>query len=111
MKKSLLLILLLFLITLSIQIQQVDDDNDEEEADKGIPVFIKHSGFYDNDFTLGLSSEDGAEIYYTTDSSNPLTSNTVKKYSEPIKIYDRSSEPNVYAEIGDDENSPQFIGP
>ena len=33
------------------------------------------------------------------------------KYEKPIKIYDRSKEPNVYAEIGDDENSPTFIGP
>ena len=116
MKKSLLLILLLFLITLTIEIQDVsdkaeDNDNEEEEVDKNIPVFSKDSGFYDNEFTLELSSEEGAEIYYTTDSSNPLTSNTAKKYSDPIKIYDRSSEPNVYAEIGDDENSPLFIGP
>ena len=117
MKKSLLLILLLFLITLSIEIQQVSDkaeDNDtdeEEEVDKNVPVFSKDSGFYDTEFTLELSSEDGAEIYYTTDSSNPLTSDTAKKYSDPIKIYDRSKEPNVYSEIGDDENSPLFIGP
>ena len=112
MKKSLLWILLLFLITLSKEIQQAEDnENDEEEVDKGIPVFSKDSGFYDNEFNLELSSEDGAEIYYTTDSSNPLTSNTAKKYSEPIKVYDRSSEKNVYAEIGDDENSPLFIGP
>jgi len=74
------------------------------------PTFSKGSGFYDNEFLLTLSSSQGSEIYYTTDSSNPLNSTTVQKYTEPIKIYDRSSEPNVYAEIGDDENSPLFIG-
>ena len=74
------------------------------------PKFSKESGFYDNEFLLTLSSSQGSEIYYTTDSSNPLNSTTVKRYKEPIKIYDRSSDPNVYAEIGDDENSPLFIG-
>jgi hypothetical protein len=74
------------------------------------PTFSKGSGFYENEFLLTLSSSQGSEIYYTTDSSNPLNSTTVQKYTEPIKIYDRSSEPNVYAEIGDDENSPLFIG-
>ena len=117
MKKSLLWILLLFLIALSLQLQQESDkaennDTDEEdEEDKKVPIFSKDSGFYDTEFTLELSSAEGAEIYYTTDSSNPLTSSTAKKYTEPIKIYDRSSEKNVYAEIGDDENSPTFIGP
>ena len=118
MKKSLFVILLLFLITLSKEIEEVSDkvedkDTDtEEEVDKKVPNFSKDSGFYDNEFTLELScNEEGAEVYYTTDSSNPLTSDTAKKYSEPIKIYDRSKEPNVYAEIGDDENSPLFIGP
>ena len=74
------------------------------------PKFSKESGFYDNEFLLTLSSSQGSEIYYTIDSSNPLNSTTVKRYKEPIKIYDRSSDPNVYAEIGDDENSPLFIG-
>ena len=75
-----------------------------------VPTFSKESGFYDNEFLLTLSSSQGSEIYYTTDSSNPLNSTSVQKYTAPIKIYDRSSEPNIYAEIGDDENSPLFIG-
>ena len=73
------------------------------------PTFSKELGFYDNEFLLTLSSSQGSEIYYTTDSCNPLNSTTVKMYKEPIKIYDRSSDPNAYAEIGDDENSPLFI--
>ena len=74
------------------------------------PIFSKESGFYNDEFLLTLSTNQGSEIYYTTDSSNPLNSTTVQKYKDPIKIYDRTSEPNVYAEIGDDENSPLFIG-
>ena len=74
------------------------------------PIFSKESGFYDDEFLLTLSSAQDSEIYYTTDSSNPLDSTTVKIYKKPIKIFDRSSEPNLYAEIGDDENSPLFFG-
>ena len=116
MKKSLFLIYILFFISLSNQFiievsDKTDEDDNDEEIDNTVPIFSKESGFYDNEFSLTLSSEQGSEIYYTTDSSNPLNSDTVKKYTEPIKIYDRSSEPNVYAEIGDDENSPLFIGP
>ena len=119
MRKSFFLILLLFWITLPLSKEtelkandKVDNnDADVEELDNTIPIFSKESGFYDNEFELTLSSEQDSEIYYTTDSSNPITSTTAKKYTDPIKIYDRSSEPNVFAEIGDDENSPLFIGP
>ena len=52
-----------------------------------------------------------AEIYYTIDGSDPSNSKTVQIYKEPIKIYDRSGEPNFYSEIGDDPESPLFIGP
>ena len=83
---------------------------EKNTMDVAAPKFSKESGFYDDEFSLTLSCSEGSEIYYTTDSSNPLNSTTVKKYSKPIKIYDRSSEPNFYAEIGDDENSPLFIG-
>ena len=44
-------------------------------------------------------------------SLHPLNSKTVQIYKEPIKIYDRSGEPNFYSEIGDDPESPLFIGP
>ena len=75
------------------------------------PIFSEKSGFFENEFFLTLSSpEEEVEIYYTLDSSNPQNSSTAQIYKKPIKIYDRSSEPNFYAEIGDDENSPLFIG-
>ena len=110
MKKLFFVILLFFFINFSIQ-AEVEEKDAEEEVDNTVPIFSKISGFYETEFELTLSSEQDSEIYYTTDSSNPLNSTTVKKYSEPIKIYDRSSEPNVYADIGEDEDSPLFIGP
>ena len=75
------------------------------------PKFSKKSGFYDDEFLLTLSTEEQSEIFYTIDGSNPFNSVTVQKYTEPIKIYDRSEEPNIYSEIGDDRDSPTFIGP
>ena len=110
MKKLFFVILIFFFINFSIQ-AEVEEKDAEEEVDNTVPIFSKISGFYETEFELTLSSEQNSEIYYTTDSSNPLNSTTVKKYSEPIKIYDRSSEPNVYADIGEDEDSPLFIGP
>ena len=74
------------------------------------PSFSNESGFYDNDFLLNLTSSD-ADIYYTIDGSDPLNSKTVQIYKNHIKIYDRSGEPNFYSEIGDDPESPLFIGP
>ena len=74
------------------------------------PIFSKESGFYEEEFLLILSSSEGTEIYYTIDGSDPLNSSTAKIYKEPIKIYDRSSEPNFYAEIGEEQNSPLSIG-
>ena len=75
------------------------------------PIFSEESGFYDKELLLTLSSTEGSEIYYTTDSSDPINSDTAQIYKEPIKIYDRSEEPNLYSEIGDDPDSPLFIGP
>ena len=58
-----------------------------------------------------ISSSNNAEIYFTTDGSDPLNSKTVQIYKEQIKIYDKSGEPNFYSEIGNDPESPLFIGP
>ena len=76
------------------------------------PEFSENSGFYPDDFVLHLSSTlEDAIIYYTIDASNPLTSETRLKYNsnDGIKIYDRSNEPNIYAEYEEDESSPISI--
>ena len=75
------------------------------------PKFSNKSGFYDEEFLLTLTTTENTVIYYTIDGSNPLNSDSVQIYKEPIKIYDRSEEPNIYSEIGEDRDSPIFIGP
>ena len=74
------------------------------------PEFSEESGFYPNEFDLFLSSVEDSSIYYTIDGSNPLNSETREKYnSKGIKIYDRTNEPNIYAEYEEDESSPISI--
>ena len=81
------------------------------EQDAIIPqvIFSKQSGFYDSEFDLILTSNDISEIYYTTDASDPINSETSQKYSLPIKIKDRTSEPNKYSAYEEDENSLSSI--
>ena len=67
------------------------------------------SGFYPVDFKLKLSSEENTIIYYTTDSSDPRTSNTSQIFKDYIPIYDKSPEPNVYSSIGTEDRSPKSI--
>ena len=76
------------------------------------PKFSKESGFYPNNFDLFLtSSVEDSTIYYTIDGSNPINSETKQKYDSKkgINIYDRSDEPNIYAEYEEDESSPISI--
>ena len=63
--------------------------NEKNKISIEAPIFSKESGFYNNEFLLTLSSTQNSEIYYTTDSSNPLNSTTVLIYKKPIKIFDR----------------------
>ena len=60
------------------------ENNLKDETTNIIPPKFSHeSGFYPNDFELKLSSEDTdptSTIYYTIDSTNPITSNTSQIY-------------------------------
>lgn len=56
------------------------------------PVFSAESGMYSEAFDLALSTDEGSEIYYTTDGSDPAVSETRIKYELPINIYNRSKE-------------------
>lgn len=64
-----------------------------------IPVFSKEGGFYDNYFSLTLSAEEGTEIYYTIDGTDPRTSRTKYLYEQEIEIYNNTNEPNTYSNI------------
>ena len=95
-------IILLFTILLPLNQSRFlsNQDNNSPEI-----IFSKESGFYDSEFELTLTSSENSEIYYTIDGSDPTNSTTVKKYSEPIKIIDRTSEPNIYSAYEENDNS------
>lgn len=64
-----------------------------KQAEKEDLTFSKDSGFYESEITLKLASKKGATIYYTTNGTVPTTESAT--YKKPIKIADRSQEPNV----------------
>ena len=99
-------IILLFTILLPLNQSRFlsNQDNNSPEI-----IFSKESGFYDSEFELTLTSSENSEIYYTIDGSDPTNSTTVQKYSEPIKIIDRTSEPNIYSTYEENEKSPTSI--
>ncbi len=62
------------------------------------PVFKQESGFYDEDIWLEISvSDKNYQIRYTTDGSLPDINSPV--YKQPLKIQNRTSEPNVLSAI------------
>ncbi len=67
------------------------------------PQFSVESGFYNKNLSVELSASEGTQIYYTADGSQPTTSSA--KYTGPITVADRTSQPNVYAAITDVSNS------
>lgn len=76
----------------------------EETAEPKTTLEVSHSsGTYESAFTLTLSSKPGAEIYYTMDGSNPVTSETRQVYSNGIAITDRKNDRNVLAAVPQDK--------
>ncbi|MCR5122512.1 MAG: CotH kinase family protein [Ruminococcus sp.] len=66
-------------------------DNNKKESDV---IFSAEGGFFAEPFELELSpARSGLKIYYTTDGSEPDESSTL--YTEPIKLENRTSEPNA----------------
>ena len=59
------------------------------------PVFSAESGFYEEGFFLTMEAEEGMEIYYTLDGSEPSTDSFL--YEEPVRIEDADSRENIYA--------------
>ena len=95
-------IILLFTILLTLNQSRFlsNQNNNSQEI-----IFSKESGFYDSEFELILISKENSNIYYTIDGSDPTNSKTAQEYSEPIKIIDRTSEPNIYSAYDEDDNS------
>ncbi len=65
------------------------------------PLFSVEGGFYSDAFDLELTDKNGNTIYYTTDGSDPRTSDTVKVYDGSINIYNNTSDRNLWSAIAD----------
>lgn len=61
------------------------------------PVFSCESGFYDEAFYLDIEIPEGYKLAYTVDGSKPTIDSPT--YSEPIYVYNRSDEENVYRSV------------
>jgi len=72
-------------------------EGNTEPIEVAAPIFSADSGFYEDDFYLSLSAEEGATIYYTLDCTDPTLDSA--SYSRPIHVYDKSSEANKYRSI------------
>ncbi|MCM1415742.1 MAG: CotH kinase family protein [bacterium] len=59
------------------------------------PIFSAEGGFYANELELELEALSGSKIYYTLDCSDPDEESTL--YDGPIRIRDKSGEPNIYS--------------
>ncbi len=61
------------------------------------PEFSAGSGFYDEEFELGITGPEGCTLYYTLDGSEPSEDSQV--YTGPVHVYDRSDEPNTVVSV------------
>ena len=111
-KNILFFILFLNIILISFQrrdLRVIEEAEPKEEILIKPPGFSRISGFYPENFKLKLSSEENTKIFYTLDSSDPKTSPTAQEFINYILIYDRSSEPNKFSSLGEDDDSPISI--
>lgn len=100
------------------------------------PTFSHESGVYSTPFSLELSAEPGADIFYTLDGSDPDPSNLegstfrvknfytnppedafepiryqTHRYTQPIAVEDRSHEPDVIARISTTYDASPYYFP
>ncbi len=76
----------------------IDKNALEGESDLQLS-FSKNSGVYDSDFKLEITCDGEAKIFYTTDGSNPITSNSRSLYSTSIDVTDRSNDENYVSAV------------
>ncbi|MBP5362064.1 MAG: CotH kinase family protein [Ruminococcus sp.] len=78
--------------------QTITEDFFEPFEQEGM-CFSAKSGFYENEFYLDISADEGKTVYYTLDGNLPSIES--EKYTQPIHIYDRSSDPDVLSAYTD----------
>lgn len=81
------------------------DDASDTPADPtngDVLTFSNGSGTYDSAFDLTISSNIGAQIYYTTDGSDPRESESSIAYTDGISIKSRENDANVLSAISPD---------
>ena len=61
------------------------------------PRFSAQSGFYPDTFELTITAAPDTKVYYTLDGGDPDPEDTL--YTEPIRVYDRSDEPNRFRSV------------
>lgn len=58
------------------------------------PVFSQAAGSYEKAFDLEITAGESQTVYYTTDGTDPATSDTRKVYENALRIDDRSDDEN-----------------
>ncbi len=81
----------------------------ELKAEPDMPEYSEAGGWYKEDIIVEISGS--GNIYYTTDGSDPDENSL--SYNGPIRIYDRSTDDNIYASIKDvsvvNEYTPDYL--
>ncbi len=87
---------------------EIETEEETEKTTEPQPVITlndsvvtlsKSSGFYPNEFSLEITCDSNNTIYYTTDGSDPRTSDTRLAYTGAVEIKDRSLDKNVLAAV------------
>ena len=88
------------------------ENSAETEEDEQIPqliTFSQESGVYAEGFSLEMTAAEEGDIWYTTDGSDPASSDTRVKYEAAVEIKDRSGEPNVVSAVSPELISGNFV--
>ena len=87
-----------------------EEDKPEFELNELKVDFSQPSGIYTDSFDLELSAENisNGKIFYTTDGSDPRSSDTAVEYSGAVKVEDKNGSPNVVSAVDTTDISGNF---